>query len=99
MMLQIIPSSKPRMIICKHITIVAVLAYDVAVVVIHHRIDGHVVYGFGQQLPHGVVGVLGYPVYTIGYLGDAFFRIVLIRKGSSAGKHDLAYQLRGGAGF
>ena len=99
MMLQIIPSSKPHMMICKHITIVAVLADDVAVVIVGHRVDDCAVYRLGQQLPHGVIGVFGYPVCTIGHLGDAFFRIVLIRKGSSAGKHDLAYQLRGGAGF
>ena len=46
-----------------------------------------------------IVGVLGYAVNRINNLSDTFFLVIFIRDGTTAGKHNLAHQLRRRRGF
>ena len=73
----------------------AVLALDISVVVIRHRINNRVIDGLGEQLPQRVVGVFRNAFKGVCDLCDALFGVVLITERSAARQYDLTCQLGG----
>ena len=73
----------------------AVLALDISVVVIRHRINNRVIDGLGEQLPQRVVGVFRNAFKGVCDLCDALFGVVLIPERSAARQYDLTCQLGG----
>ena len=70
-----------------------VLFDDVTIVVILHGVDDRAVARFGQKLAECVIGIFGHTLNTIGYFGNSFLGVVLVREGTAARQCDLADEL------
>ena len=56
---------------------------NVSIIIIHHCVDNYSIFCFSQKLSECIVGVCGCAINAVGYFGNSFFCVILIRQRSS----------------